>query len=38
MTPDDTLVVVRYLFWKDGKLLTLSMSSVRASTTSPRTT
>jgi hypothetical protein len=28
-TPDDTLVVVRYLFWKDGKLLTLSMSSVK---------
>jgi hypothetical protein len=28
-TPDDTLVIVRYLFWKDGKLLTLSMSSVK---------
>jgi hypothetical protein len=28
-TPDETLVVVRYLFWKDGKLLTLSMSSVK---------
>ena len=28
-SPDDTLVVVRYLFWKDGKLLTLSMSSVK---------
>jgi hypothetical protein len=27
--PKDTLVVNRYLFWKDGKLLTLSMSSVR---------
>jgi hypothetical protein len=28
-TPDDTVVVVRYLFWKDGKMLTLSMSSVK---------
>jgi hypothetical protein len=28
-TPDETVVVVRYLFWKSGKLLTLSMSSVK---------
>ncbi len=28
-TPDETIVVVRYLFWKSGKLLTLSMSSVK---------
>jgi hypothetical protein len=27
--PKDTLVVNRYLFWKDGKLLLLSMSSVK---------
>jgi hypothetical protein len=27
--PNDTLVVNRYLFWKDGKLLLLSMSSVK---------
>ena len=27
--PTDTLVVNRYLFWKDGKLLLLSMSSVK---------
>jgi hypothetical protein len=28
-TPEETIVVVRYLFWKSGKLLTLSMSSVK---------
>jgi hypothetical protein len=28
-SPKDTLVVNRYLFWKDGKLLLLSMSSVK---------
>jgi hypothetical protein len=28
-TPPETIVVVRYLFWKSGKLLTLSMSSVK---------
>jgi len=28
-TPDETIVVVRYLFWKSGKLLTISMSSVK---------
>jgi hypothetical protein len=27
--PKDTLVVNRYLFWKDGKLMLLSMSSVK---------
>jgi len=27
--PNDTLVVNRYLFWKSGKLLLLSMSSVK---------
>jgi hypothetical protein len=27
--PNDTLVVYRYLFWKKGKLLLLSMSSVK---------
>ena len=27
--PSDTLVVNRYLFWKNGKLLLLSMSSVK---------
>lgn len=27
--PKDTLVVNRYLFWKDGKLMVLSMSSVK---------
>jgi hypothetical protein len=27
--PDDTLIVYRYLFWKAGKLLQLSMSSVK---------
>ncbi len=27
--PKDTLVVSRYLFWNDGKLLLLSMSSVK---------
>jgi len=27
--PKDTLVVSRYLFWKDGKLALLSMSSVK---------
>ena len=27
--PKDTLVVNRYLFWNDGKLLLLSMSSVK---------
>jgi len=28
-SPDEHVVVVRYLFWKSGKLLTLSMSSVK---------
>jgi hypothetical protein len=27
--PEDTLVVYRYLFWKNGKLLQLSLSSVK---------
>jgi len=27
--PTDTLVTYRYLFWKDGKLVQLSMSSVK---------
>ena len=28
-SPKDTLVVNRYLFWKNGKLMLLSMSSVK---------
>jgi hypothetical protein len=28
-SPKDTLVVYRYLFWKNGKLMLLSMSSVK---------